>query len=49
MGPFHQYFDFLEELKGLFGCDVDLVEVGAMSNPYFIDAVNRTRTLLYAA
>ena len=30
MGPFHQYFDFLEELKQLFGCSVDLVERQAM-------------------
>lgn len=49
MGAFHQYFDFLEELKRLFDCDVDLVEAGAMNNPYFIKAVNATRKLLYAA
>jgi predicted nucleotidyltransferase len=49
MGPFHQYFDFLEDLKHLFDCDVDLVEAGAMSNPYFIKAVNAARELLYAA
>lgn len=49
MGPFHQYVDFLIELKALFGREVDLVEAGAMKNPYFIRAVNATRRLLYAA
>lgn len=49
MGPFHQYFDFLEELKQLFGCPVDLVEHKAMKNPYFIEAVNASRKPLYAA
>ncbi|MFH0982366.1 MAG: nucleotidyltransferase domain-containing protein [Planctomycetota bacterium] len=49
MGPFHQYFDFLDELKRLFGREVDLVEAGAMRNPYFIKAVNASRKLLYAA
>ena len=49
MGPFHQYFDFLEELQQLFGCPVDLVERRAMKNPYFIKAVNASRKPLYAA
>ena len=49
MGPFHQYFDFLEALEQLFGCPVDLVERRAMKNPYFIKAVNATRKTLYAA
>ena len=48
MGPFHQYFDFLEELKQLFGRPVDLVERQAMKNPYFIKAVNASRKPLYA-
>ena len=49
MGPFRQYFDFLEELERLFGRHVDLVEERAMKNPYFIREVARTRKLLYAA
>lgn len=49
MGPFHQYFDFLEELKRLFGCSVDLVERRAMKNPYFINAVKTNQEPLYAA
>ena len=49
MGPFSQYFGFLEELEELFATEVDLVEADAMRNPHFIRAVNATRTLLYAA
>ena len=48
-GPFHQFFDFQADLKALLGRKVDLIERSAMKNPYFIKAVNKTRTLLYAA
>ena len=43
------YFDLLFELQDLFGRDVDLVVAGAIKNPYFIQAVNQHRELLYAA
>lgn len=49
MGPFHQYFDFLGDLKALLGRKVDLVEAAAIRNPYFVDAVNATRRLIYAS
>jgi predicted nucleotidyltransferase len=49
MGPFRQYMGLLEDLKTLFGRDVDLVEAPAMKNPYFIKSVNATRVSLYAA
>ena len=49
MRPFHQYFDFLAELKDLFGREVDLVEFAAVKNPYFIKSMNASRKLLYAA
>ena len=44
-----QYFGLLEDLEGLFGRHIDLVEAGAMHNPYFIRRVNESRTLIYAA
>ncbi|NOX57218.1 MAG: DNA polymerase subunit beta [Planctomycetes bacterium] len=48
-GPFAQYFDFLAALKTLLGRDVDLVETRAITNPYFLQAVDRTtREVLYA-
>lgn len=49
MGPADQYFGLLEEMQALLGRPVDLVCARAMHNPYFIDEVNRSRSLLYAA
>lgn len=46
---FHRYFGLNEALERVFGRKVDLVMVGALTNPYFIESVNRTRRLVYAA
>lgn len=46
---FHRYFGLTEALEELFGRKIDLVMVGAMTNPYFIESANRTRELVYAA
>jgi predicted nucleotidyltransferase len=46
---FHRYFGLNQALEELFGRKVDLVMVGAMKNPYFIESVNRTRQPVYAA
>jgi len=43
------YFGLLESLEGLFGESVDLVVASAIRNPYFLEAVERTKMLLYAA
>lgn len=43
------YFGLLEALKQLFDRPVDLVTIRAVKNPYFRQAINRTRRLLYAA
>lgn len=43
------YFGFLESLEDLFGRPVDLVVASAIKNPYFLEAVKRSKTLLYAA
>jgi predicted nucleotidyltransferase len=43
------YFDFLFELESLFGRDVDLVMTAAIRNPYFLRAIAKQRTVLYAA
>lgn len=43
------YFGLLESLETLFGRPVDLVVASAIRNPYFREAVERTKTLLYAA
>lgn len=49
LNPSDQYFDLLAGLESLFGKRVDLVCAKAMSNPYFIQSVNATRRVLYAA
>jgi len=48
-GYSERYFGFLEALEDLFGRPVDLVVPSAIRNPFFREAVERTRALLYAA
>ncbi len=43
------YFGLLEDLQALFQRPVDLVVASAIKNPYFQQAVDSTRTLVYAA
>ena len=43
------YFGLLESLQRLFERPVDLVVASAIQNPYFRQAVDRSKTLLYAA
>ena len=43
------YFGLLFALQDLFGRSVDLVMNRAVKNPYFLESINRNRTLLYAA
>ena len=43
------YFGLREALEALFGREVDLVALSALSNPYMRADIERTRTLLYAA
>jgi uncharacterized protein len=43
------YFGLLFALQDLFGRDVDLVETGAIRNPYFLLSIAKDRVLLYAA
>src|SRR5438874_7347877 len=45
----HCYFGLLFGLTDLFGRDVDLVETGAIRNPYFLQAIAKERVVLYAA
>jgi predicted nucleotidyltransferase len=42
------YFGLLEDLQGLFQRPVDLVVASAIQNPYFRQAVDTTRELVYA-
>ena len=46
---FNRYFELKERLEEMFGRPVDLVVEDALKNPYFIQAVERTRENVYAA
>jgi predicted nucleotidyltransferase len=48
-GYFDSYFGLLESLEQLFGRPIDLVMAGAVHNPYFLESIRGSRTLLYAA
>ena len=43
------YFDLADKLEHLFKRSVDLVTDKSLSNPYFIDSINKTKTLIYGA
>lgn len=43
------YFGVLEELSALFKRPVDLVVLSSVKNPYFLESINQSRELLYAA
>lgn len=51
--PFEQYtdnyFDLHEELQRLFNRKVDLVTTRSLQNPVFIEYVDKTKQLVYAA
>jgi len=42
-------FDPHEDSEKLFERPIDLVTVNSLSNPYFIESVENTKRLLYAA
>ncbi len=48
-GAFDRYFGLKEDLERLFQRPVDLVETHAIRNPYFRQAVQQDRVLVYAA
>jgi len=43
------YFGLLKAFETLFNRHVDLVMTGAIKNPYFLEAINKNRKVLYAA
>ncbi len=43
------YFDLHQKLENLFLRKVDLVTERSMTNPFFIESVEKTKKLLYAA
>jgi len=47
--PADRYFGLLESLETLFNRRVDLLELSAINNPYFLQGIQPTRSVLYAA
>ncbi len=47
--PFSTYFDFKDALETLFGRSVDLVEPGAIRNPYLKKSISESQELVFAA
>jgi len=43
------YFGLLESLEAILSRPIDLVMIRAVRNPYFLEAIELTRTVLYAA
>lgn len=43
------YFGLLDAFEALFHRHVDLVMPRAVKNPYFLESINKTREVLYAA
>ena len=43
------YFDLHDELERMFRRPVDLIELTAIHNPYFLESIEQTRVVLYAA
>ena len=46
-GAFDRYFGLKEDLEQLFQRPVDLVEIRAITNPYFREAIQQDRVLVY--
>lgn len=43
------YFDLADKFEKLFHRPVDLVTDKSLSNPYFVDSINQSKTLLYGS
>lgn len=43
------YFGLAESLAAIFKRPVDLVEVGAVKNPYFRESINKKRVVVYGS
>ena len=49
LSPLDQFFGLAAALERLLGRKVDLVEPGAVRNPYVLAGINRAREVVYAA
>ena len=49
MNPLDEFMGLQSALSDVLGCKVDLVETGALRNPYLLARINDERELVYAA
>ena len=49
LSPLEQYFGLAEALERLLKRPVDLVESGALRNPFILASINQTREVVYAS
>ena len=49
LGPLEEFFGFRDALADLLGRPVDLVEPGAIRNPYLLKEIGGAREIVYAA
>ncbi len=49
MGAFDRYFGLKEDLEQLFQRPIDLIEIKAIKNPYFRQAIEQDKVLVYGA
>nr|NIT57867.1 hypothetical protein [Fodinibius sp.]NIV15274.1 hypothetical protein [Fodinibius sp.]NIY26449.1 hypothetical protein [Fodinibius sp.] len=47
LGAFERYFGLKEALERLFQRSVDLVDVKAIKNPYFRQAIEKDKVIVY--
>ena len=43
------YFGLLAELQDMFPCEIDLLEIRAVKNPYLLKSIEAARSQVYAA
>ena len=48
LDPLEQFFGLAEALEKLLGRPVDLVEAGAIRNPFLLAAIDKAREVVYA-
>jgi predicted nucleotidyltransferase len=49
LSALEEYFGFRDSLAQLLGRPVDLVEAGAVKNPYVLASINRSKECVYGA
>lgn len=49
LSSLEQYFGLAQALERLLGRHVDLVEVGALRNPFVLASINQAREVVYAS